>query len=283
MSARRTLARPFSLTGIGLHSGERCRVEVQPAPSGAGISFLVGSTVIPARPEQVVDTARCTAVGKDGVWISTIEHLMAALAWMGVDDCVVAAQGPEVPVLDGSALPFVKEIREVGTKEAAAEAGLVTIEQPLWVQEEHTCIMALPGAGFSVTCLTDFPYPELASRLVRVEPEAGAFEQELAPARTFGFDHEVEAVLKLGLAKGANLDNCLLIGQKGPSRPYRLPDEPTRHKLVDLLGDLALLGAKLQGHVIAVRPSHRTNVRLAQIIAQAQARRRSRAGGRKHA
>jgi len=269
MPSRKTLARPFTASGVGLHSGEPCSIEVRPAEAGTGIRFLVGEVVIPARPEQVVDTARCTAIGKDGVWIGTVEHLLAALAWGGVDDCLVRAQGPEVPVEDGSALPFAAKILEAGTVEQGGETTVLPITQPLWVQDEHSYVMALPGPGFSVTCLTDFAYPELASRLVRVEPDAKVFAEELAPARTFGFDYEAETVLKMGLARGATLDNCLLIGRKGPSRPYRLADEPTRHKIVDLLGDLALLGARLEGSIIAVRPSHRANVRLAQVIAQA--------------
>lgn len=269
MPARRTLARPFTYSGIGLHSGELCSIKVKAAPSGAGIAFVVKGTTIPARPEFVVDTARCTAIGRRGVWIGTIEHLMAALLWTGVDDCVVEAEGPEVPVADGSALPFVKEITRVGTKEHGGEAGVLPIAQPLWVQDEQTYVMALPGEGFSAACLTDFPYPGLASRLVRVEPSRKVFAEQLAPARTFGFDYEAEAVLKLGLAKGASLDNCLLIGERGPSRPYRLEDEPTRHKLVDMLGDLALLGCRPAGAIVAVRPSHRANVKLAQMLAQA--------------
>jgi len=274
MPSRRTLAKPFSLAGTGLHSGEPCAIEAKPAPSGTGVTFLVGNTTIPARAEHVVDTARCTAIGKSGVWIGTVEHLMAALMWMGVDDCLVEASGPEVPVLDGSALPFVKEIARVGTKEQEGEAEVLTIAQPLWVHEEQTYVMALPGPGFLVTCLTDFDYRGLASRLVQAQPDAQVFADELAPARTFGFEYEAELVLRMGMAKGANLDNCLLIGERGPSRPYRLEDEPTRHKMVDLLGDLALLGARLEGAIVAVRPSHRANVRLAQKLAQVGKRKR---------
>lgn len=274
---QRTLSAPVEFSGVGIHSGAVGRIRVSAAPANSGITFTVGEVAIPAVAEHVLSTRRCTLLGRDGVSVSTVEHLLAALYGLGIDNARIEVEGPEIPILDGSAGPFVARFLEAGLQEQAAPARCARLIAPLWLAPEGagpetTSILALPGDGLTVTAAIDFGRPG-ASRQVfsfRVGDGASlAFARELAPARTFCFEDEVAAILAAGLGGGGSRENTVIVSADGPATPLRFSDELARHKALDLLGDLALIGARLTGHVIALRAGHTLHVALASEIRKA--------------
>lgn len=268
MRSQGTLARPFTRDGVGLHSGVVARVEVLPAPPDHGRVFLRADlsspTPIPARAEAVVDTFLATTLGVGDQRISTVEHLLAALHVAGVDNALIRVWGPEVPVLDGSALPWWVAILDAGVATQAVPMRPRVVKAPVRVAEGERRAALLPGVGFSVRVEVDFDHPLLRNRHLEVVVEPETFGRDLAPARTFAFAHEVEALHRSGRGRGGTLDNTLVLAADGVINPggMRFLDEPVRHKVLDVVGDLALLGAPLEGRVDALRPGHRLHVAL---------------------
>lgn len=270
-----TLAAPFTLEGVGIHTGAHGKVTVSPAEADTGRVFRVGQTAIPAQAAYVVDTARCTTLGRDGARVSTVEHLLSALHGLSIDNALIEVTGPEIPILDGSALPFVEAIRAAGIRAQGRPPRRLALRGPVELGEGKSRISGQPADDFMVLALTEFDeWPEGKSgRRMWPGPDAAAtFAREVAPARTFAFRHEVEALLAAGLAQGGSLENALIIAPPdGFSSPLRLPQEWGAHKLLDLIGDLALLDARLAMEVTALRPGHRLNVRFAnELLQQAQ-------------
>jgi UDP-3-O-acyl N-acetylglucosamine deacetylase len=262
---------------VGIHTGQAGHVRVSPAPVDSGVRFLVAGVELPAAPEHVISTQRCTVLGSrdHGVSVSTIEHLMAALYGLGIDNARIDVSGPEIPILDGSALPFVERFLSAGVCSQDAPARWLRLSEPLWVQEpaapgapSGASILALPADRLIVTAATDFGRKLSGPCVYSVvlDETAGLFASELAPSRTFCFQDEVAALLAVGIGLGGSEENTVVISDTCTSTPLRFADEMTRHKALDLLGDLALVGARLTGHFIALRAGHTLHVAAAQAL-----------------
>ena len=275
MKKRRTLASTWVLEGVGLHSGVAVRMRLRPAPANTGIVFVrtdLGGIRIPALIENAGPSFYATVLQKDGATVSTIEHLMAALYAMQVDDLDIELDAAEAPILDGSAKPFVQGILAAGFREHDVARQYLHITKPLTITHEEKRISVHPCTEYRVTYAIDFDhsalgYQELTASLWR----ADQFAEKLAPARTFTFEHEIAALRARGLALGGSLDNAVVIGEAGLlNPPLRFEDEFVRHKMLDLTGDLSLLGRPLRGHVVAYRAGHDLHARMARLIADAK-------------
>jgi len=259
-----TLARPVSKEGFGLHTGAPSSLTVRPAGPGTGLVFLLRSGErLPATAEQVVETQRCTTLGSAKSRIGTVEHLLSALFGLGVDNAEIAVDGEEVPACDGSAREWVALVRGVGVVRQEAPREELALLAPVWVEEGEAWAMAVPAPRFALSVGVDFGDPVVGRQAVSLTVTPARYARELAPARTFCFQEEIEELLAAGLAKGGSEENAVVIGPEGYSQPLRFPDEPVRHKAMDAVGDLALCGFRLRAHVILGRPSHRLNVALA--------------------
>lgn len=271
---RRTVARAASVEGVGLHLGVPCRLTFLPAPSGAGVVFrrsdLPGSPLISARVEHAVLTERRTQLGRDPVAVHTVEHVLAAVFARALDDVVIELSGPEPPVMDGSALPFVALLGEAGIAEQAGSVQHLRLQSPVRVCEGDSEYEAIPASGLELDVTIDFPHPLVGRQQGRYRVTAETFERELAGARTFGFVHEVDALRAKGLIRGASTENAVVLGDDGIiENALRWPDEFVRHKAMDCVGDLALAGARVEACVRATRPSHRGTVLLVRAMKEA--------------
>jgi UDP-3-O-[3-hydroxymyristoyl] N-acetylglucosamine deacetylase len=275
MQYRQTLARPASIDGVGLHSGKTIRMRLLPAEAGTGIVFVrsdAGGTEIPALLDHAGPAFYATVIQRDGVTVSTIEHLMAALYASLIDDLRIELDGPEVPILDGSSRPFVELLERAGRATLPVVREYITLIRPVVVSHEEKRVAAYPSREFRVTYAIDFDHPGLGYQELSTGLWGGtAFAEKLAPARTFTFESEVEKLRENGLALGGSLDNAVVIGASGILNPgLRFPDEFVRHKMLDLTGDLSLLGHPLRAHVIAYRAGHDMHSRLARRIREAR-------------
>jgi UDP-3-O-[3-hydroxymyristoyl] N-acetylglucosamine deacetylase len=272
MLFERTVARAVSCQGIGLHTGVACTLRLVPAGAGTGRVFVrtdKNGFEIPATLDHVGRANYATCLVREGVRISTAEHLLAALYALGVDNVRLELDAEEVPILDGSAARFVTMIQEAGIADQALRREYITMVRPLTLVEEDKQISIHPASGFRVTYAIDFEHPSLGYQELTADLwGTSAFVEKLAPARTFVLEKDVEALRRAGLAKGGNLDNAVVLGESGNlSGPLRFADEPVRHKMLDLTGDLSLLGHPLKGHVVAYRAGHDLHAALAQMIA----------------
>ena len=275
---QRTVARRVSCTGVGLHSGRPATLTLAPAPADAGISFVrmdLGIE-IPARTEFVVDTMLSTNLAKDRVRVNTVEHVLAALHGLGIDNCRVEVDGPEIPILDGSAAPFVALLREAGVQLHRAGRRFLVIEQPVEVRDGDKLARLEPSEDFSVEFTADFGHPLITNQAFRVDVSVRSFEREVARARTFCFRRDIERMQAAGLAKGGSLANAIVIDDFSILNPegLRFPDEFARHKVLDAIGDLALLGLPLIGALTAVKSGHGLNQALVKkVLAEAASHR----------
>jgi UDP-3-O-[3-hydroxymyristoyl] N-acetylglucosamine deacetylase len=274
MRKRRTLGRVGTLEGVGLHSGERVRLSLRPAAAETGIVFVrtdLGGVRIPAVIANAGPSFYATVLQQDGATISTIEHLMAALYAMQVDDLEVALDAAEAPILDGSAQPFVEAILAAGFVDHDVPRQYLHVTRPIVVTHEDKRISVHPCPEYRVTYAIDFDHPALGyQELTASLWRADQFVDKLAPARTFTFESEVAALRARGLARGGSLHNAVVLGPTAVlNPPLRFPDEFVRHKMLDLTGDLSLLGRPLRGHVVAYRAGHDLHARLARAIADA--------------
>jgi UDP-3-O-[3-hydroxymyristoyl] N-acetylglucosamine deacetylase len=259
MAYRRTLRREVACTGIGLHSGRPVRLRLRPAPAEHGIRFRrkdVG-VEIPANLAHIGAQDHATTLQKDGVSIGTVEHLLAALLGLGVDDVLVEVDGPEVPVLDGSAAPFVILLHEAGLRPLATPRQHLKVLRPVEVVHGTKMARLVPAEHFEVRYSIGFEHPLLRHQAVAVRLTPRTFIDHVAPARTFGFLREVELLRKNGLALGGSLENAIVIGETGVlNNKLRFEDEFVRHKVLDAVGDLALLGHPLLGRLEAAKAGH---------------------------
>ncbi len=250
-----TLREPLRFEGVGLHTGVPARVEVRPAAPNSGLTFVLGGVRVPAVAENVVDTSRATVLGRDGATVSTTEHLLSALFAMGATNAEIVVDGPEIPVRDGSSKEFADAFAAVGMQPQAAARTTMSVEQPFVVQNGDRLIAVLPSTEFRVRFVADFA-PPIGTQYFygAVAPET--YRSEIAAARTFGYLEEVEALRARGLALGGSLDNALVFAPDGPMQPLRWPNEVVRHKVLDLIGDFALLGAWPLCEIVAVKSGH---------------------------
>jgi UDP-3-O-[3-hydroxymyristoyl] N-acetylglucosamine deacetylase len=267
-----TLRRPFTVRGAGMHTGRHAEVTVRPSPADSGIVFLCGARRIPARASFVVSTRRCTCLGEGDAQLHTIEHVTSALAGLGVDNAEITVDGPEVPILDGSGLPWVEEIRAAGIETLDKGVQPIVPRETVALRDGDSWLVAAPAERFSLTCVTHFDHPLLGTTAGTFGDDPEEFAREIAPSRTFGFIHEVEALRAAGLAQGGSVDNALVIYEDRFSSPLRVPDEWLRHKALDLYGDLSLAGGPIQAAITAVMPGHRINTRFAALLAENAAR-----------
>ncbi len=267
MEFQTTLRDCVRFEGVGLHTGAACRVQVRPAPADTGLCFVTRGVEIPALAENVVETARATVIGKNGTTISTIEHLLAAIFAMGIANARIHVDGPEIPVADGSARLFAQAFAEVGAVAQREVRPRFVPMTPEFVRDGDRVVIVLPASQLGVRFVADFA-PPIGTQYFDGEITPEFFCKEIAPARTFGYLHEVEALRERGLARGGTLENALVFAPDGPMQPMRWDNEPVRHKVLDLLGDVALLGAWPQCEIVAVKSGHKLHC-----IATAQLRR----------
>lgn len=295
---QRTIEKEVSISGIGLHTGTECTMTFKPAPENSGIKFvrvdLGGNPVIPALVDYVVDVSRGTTLGIGEVKVHTVEHVLAALVGLQIDNLIIELDGIEPPIGDGSSLPYVQVLKKAGIVEQDAPKDFLIIDETFVYHEENKQIdiVALPLDNYRVTVMIDYQNPALGSQHSGMFDMEKEFETEFAPARTFCFLSEVEQLADEGLIKGGDIDNAIVIvddkdeekmeglqkklgfteklfvGENGilNNKQLRFRNEPARHKLLDLIGDLALIGAPLRAQILAARPGHRANVEFARQI-----------------
>ncbi len=269
-----TLQRTVRCQGVGLHSGRAVRLVLRPAPADTGIRFrrtdVEGRSFIPARADQVVDTTLATTIGDGRNSIATIEHLMAALRGTGIDNAIVEVDAPEVPIMDGSAGPFLKLLEQGSRRRQRARRRILRITRPVSYSDGAKSIRIEPYAGFKISGCIHFDDALIGEQRYSVDLTPERFARELASARTFGFVEQVEQLWQNGLALGGTLDSVIAIHWDRRSilneDGLRFENEFIRHKLLDLVGDLALLGAPLLGHVIANRSGHGLHLGLMQTL-----------------
>jgi len=264
----RTLRSPISCTGVGLHSGATVQLTLRPAAAGSGVVFvrtdLSPAVEIAARPENVVDTSFATTLGVGSARVGTVEHLMAALSGMGIDNARVEDNGPEIPVMDGSAAPFIYLIRTAGIALQRRFKRFLVIRRPLEVRDGDKRARIVPASQLAISCTIDFDHPLIRDQTLHVDLSDKVFYREISRARTFGFLSEVEDLKKRGLAKGGSLENAIVVDEFSVlnAEGLRYPDEFVRHKILDVIGDLALCGMPVIGHFISYKSGHSLNQRL---------------------
>jgi UDP-3-O-[3-hydroxymyristoyl] N-acetylglucosamine deacetylase/3-hydroxyacyl-[acyl-carrier-protein] dehydratase len=271
---QQTLNRHATFSGIGLHSGNRVSMTILPAPANSGVRFrrvdLADKPEIEARVENVTDTNRSTTLGKGNVKIHTVEHVLAALAGCGVDNAIVELDANEPPIADGSSRVFCKIIQEAGIVPQAEKREVFTPVEPIEMQSGETVMTLFPYDGFKLTC-TSSDKEGRFTQFYSTEITPQTWEKELAHARTFCFYEEIEFLFKRGLIKGGSLENAIVIRDDAvlTTEPLRYNEEFVRHKMLDIVGDLSLLGRPVRGHLIAVKPSHAANCEFTRLV-QAQ-------------
>ncbi len=252
-----TLRDAIEFAGVGLHTGQPGSVRIIPASAGHGLRFrLNGAVEFPARAEYVVDTRRATMLGVGEHTVSTVEHLLSAILGMGIDNATISVDGPEIPVMDGSAKVFADAIAQVGSLVQREPRLRFIPAQPRFFRDGDKLLIVVPATTFRVRMTVDYEAP-IGMQYRDLEIDPPTYAAEVAPNRTFGFTHEVEALIRRGLAQGGTLENAVVFGPDGPLSALRSSDEPCRHKILDLIGDFALLGAYPQCEVIAIKSGHK--------------------------
>jgi len=255
-----TIDRPVEISGVGLHSGVPVRLRMLPASAGSGIVFRrpdLDGFPIQASWKHVARVSYATSLMRQGVLISTTEHLLSTLYSFAIDNAILELDNLEVPILDGSGRPFVDLLRAAGLRRLRRKRRYLRIRRPVTVEDGKKRISILPHDSFRLTCDIDFPLP-IGKQSIEMEVTPERYAAELSPARTFGFERELDQLREMGLIRGASLDNAVCFGAEGVLNPegLRFADECCRHKALDLIGDLALIGRPLLGHVIAERAGH---------------------------
>ncbi len=268
MDKQRTIKGKVSFRGVGLHTGQQAKLEVLPASVDSGITFLrkdlESASIIKANSYSILDPykfPRRTSIGSEGAYVHTVEHLMAAFHLLGIDNAQVNIWGEEVPGLDGSAKDFVEGIKRVGVQEQDLDRDRLIIKEPLWVEEDSTSIVILPYPELRISYILDYDDSNIGVGFADIVLN-GNLKDNLYKARTFCLEDEVKSLLDMGLGKGANYKNTLVISKKGIlDNKLRFPDEFVKHKILDLIGDLYLAGP-VRGHVIAIKGGHSLNIKL---------------------
>jgi len=268
MKPQCTISAPFEMKGVGLHSGDLVRATLCPAPVDSGVRFEVDGVEIPATVSHVVDTQLATTLGRAGARVRTVEHLLSAVYGLGIDNLRINVEGAEIPVLDGCGSRWSESLRASGIRSQGVPARTLRILRSVEVQHGDRTARLEPDSGFSMDVMIDFDHPSVGQQRLGVRMAPGVFDAELAWARTFGFERLVPAMKRMGLVRGGSLENALVFGEDGPLNEggVRAPDEPVRHKALDAMGDLALLGHPLEGRLVAERPGHGLIVALVQAV-----------------
>ncbi len=260
MAYEQTIRSAVECEGVGLHSGAPVHMRILPAPAGTGIVFRrtdLDGFEVEANSRNVAKVSYATSLMKKGVLISTTEHLLSAFIGLGVDNAIVELDNLELPILDGSARPFLDMVLKAGLRKQRRRRMYLRIRRELEVREGDKFIGVYPAAGYSVSYSINFPHPLIGRESFAVELADGQYRREIAPARTFGFLEQEKAMRNMGLIRGASQENCIVLDRNSVlNGPLRYPDEFVRHKVLDLIGDLALLGRRILGRVVADRAGH---------------------------
>lgn len=260
MVFEQTIRTEVEFKGVGLHSGAPVNMRILPAPAGSGILFRrvdLDNFIVEANGRNVAKVSYATSLMKKGVLISTTEHLLSAFIGMGIDNAIVELDNLELPILDGSALPIVEKILDAGVRRQRRKRHYLRIKKEVEVREGDKFIAVYPWEGYTVAYSINFPHPMIGQETFTVDLNNGSYLREIASARTFGFLHEAETLRNMGLIRGASEDNAIVLTREGiKNGPLRYPDEFVRHKVLDLIGDLALIGHHIFGRVVADRAGH---------------------------
>jgi UDP-3-O-[3-hydroxymyristoyl] N-acetylglucosamine deacetylase len=260
MNAQRSLRRAVSCAGIGLHSGRKVTLSLKPAPADFGVRFRradLGGLEVPATVKHVGGINYATGLTRDAVKVDTVEHLLAALVSLGIDNVVVELNSPEVPIMDGSASPFIYLIHEAGVRQLGSPRRYLKVLRPLSLSRQDKSIAIFPSEQLKVTYTIAYDHPLLQHQTRTIQVTEESFVEDIAPARTFTFLNEVEMLRQQGLALGGSLENAVVIGDTGVlNSALRFEDEFVRHKILDVIGDMALVGYPIVGHLVAHRGGH---------------------------
>lgn len=269
-----TIAKSVSFSGNGLHSGLPVEMTLVPAAAGTGIVFsrtdLAGKPTVAARPDFVTDTNRATTLTCGEARVFTVEHVLSALYAMEIDNCIIEMDSPEPPVADGGAKTFVDMILEAGIRDLEEEADILTLPHSIAAYEGQKFIAALPYDGLRITYTSMNPHPMLGTQVLDMEINPETYRAEIAAARTIGFTWELEAMRKMGLGKGGTLENAIVYSETGCLSKLHWQDELVRHKILDILGDISLVGP-VSAHIIAVNGSHKLNGELSEKLLKLKA------------
>jgi len=269
---QKTIEKTTKIEGIGLHTGEKSRLVFKPAPANSGVIFIrtdvPGAKALKPEIDNLLDTSRFprrTSIGNEHFQIHTVEHLLSALYSMGIDNIFIEMEDSECPGLDGSTKPFVELFRKAGIKTLNEEREIFVVKEPVYVSDNGTHIIALPNDELKISYMLDYPNTALSSQYnsYLISPEV--YEKEISPARTFCLREEVEPLRKIGLGKGSNYKNTLVIDSRNGDvvdNEFRFKDEPVRHKISDLIGDLAFFGDYVAAHIIGIKSGHSMNTKL---------------------
>ena len=271
-SSQRTLRRSVHCAGIGVHSGKKVKISLVPGPADSGIRFRrtdLGGMEIPANVSQLSTKQQLqTGLGNGEATVETVEHLLAALHCMGVDNAVVELNHRELPIMDGSSAPWVYLIQDAGVKTLNVARKAIQINRPIQIQDGDKRIALYPFDGFKISYTINFDHPMLRHQQKTMDLDEQVFIDQIAPARTFGFLKEVEFLRQRGLAMGGSFENSIVLGETGVLNPLRFEDEFVRHKILDAVGDLALLGHPIQGHLVVHRGGHALHTAFAREVLQ---------------
>lgn len=275
MAKQATIKEAAVVSGLGLHTGRITTLRFLPAEVGTGIRFvradLPGRPAIPARVQYVVDTQRSTTLGIGRAVVQTVEHILAAVQCLGLDNLEIEVKGPETPLTDGSSRQFIAALEAAGRVEQDAEQEYVELARPVAVEQNGMTLCAIPASDYRVSYTMSYAHPVIGMQFKDIAVTRETFVKEIGQARTFALYRELEELLKAGLIKGGSLDNAIVITDQAilSKDGLRYPDEFVRHKIMDLIGDLSLIGRRLRAHVISIRSGHALNVQLARAICEA--------------
>jgi len=273
MEKQRTINKEVYLKGVGIHTGNKVNLTLKPAEADSGVTFIrtdiAGSPRIKANVEYLLiqKSSRRSSIGNNQAEVQTIEHLMASLSSLGIDNIDVEIDNNELPGLDGSALSFAEALEDAGIREQEKQKYIYTVREPITIQEGSSLITIMPSEEFKVSYTLNYDHPMISSQFLEIAVNAESFKAEIAPARTFCLESEARELQNQGLGLGANYENTLVVGTDGViQNKLRFKDEFVRHKILDLIGDLYLAGCSIFGHVIALRSGHSLNLKIAQKI-----------------
>ena len=270
---QQTLAKPVSFSGIGLHSGNDVSMTLLPAPPNTGVVFrrvdLENRTEIPAQVEYITETSRSTTIAKSEVKVQTVEHVLASLAGFRITNAIIEVDSNEPPIADGSSREFCKMILDSGIQEQKEKVEPIVITEAIDYLHDETIMSILPYDGLKITCTSYDKYGRF-TQFFSIDVTVESWKKEIAHARTFCFYEEIEFLIKNGLIRGGSLENAIVIREDAvlTTEPMRYREEFVRHKILDIIGDLSLIGAPLLGHVVAIKPGHAANCELAKLILQ---------------
>ncbi|MDO5088484.1 MAG: UDP-3-O-acyl-N-acetylglucosamine deacetylase [Leptotrichiaceae bacterium] len=275
---RKTIKNEVEINGIGLHKGEKIKITLKPGSENEGIIFkridvTDKDNIVKVNYRNLFDLERGTNIkNNDNVKVHTIEHFLSALSVSGITDIFVEISGNELPILDGSSIQFMEKLKEAGIKEFENESEPVIIKEPVIFKDEKDgkYVLALPYDGFKISYTIDFNHSFLKSQYFEIDVNIDDYIEKISKSRTFAFDYEIDFLKKNSLALGGSLENAVVIGREGPLNPegLRYSDEFVRHKILDIIGDLYVLGKPLKGHIIAVKAGHYINAKLTELIAE---------------